>query len=247
MRRLLQGSALLLWAGCSGLCAATADDWMYQARVYAWTSALETSVDTPLGSIEADLDIGEVLSHLHMAFMGGFEARRGPWSLIGDAVYADLTATEDDPLRGAYAKASVESELGVLSGYAAYRVYHNAGLSADLVAGLRYVSLDNGLKLRAGVLPAATLGGDTSWTNPVIGARLRSEFNDRWYGAAFADFGDWGGDGSSWQVLASAGYRLREGFSVEAGYRHLDLEDEADHHTTGVELSGPMLGVNFRF
>ncbi|MDG4561899.1 MAG: hypothetical protein P9E88_11450, partial [Candidatus Competibacter sp.] len=62
--------------------------WSFALSPYAWTPGLTSSAETAWGTVEVDKSIGDVLSDLDVAFMGAFEARNGPWSLIADLFYA---------------------------------------------------------------------------------------------------------------------------------------------------------------
>ena len=83
----------------AGPAAAQNSDWSFALSPYAWTPGITSSVETAWGRVEVDKSIGDVLSDLDLAFMGAFEARNGPWSLIADLFYADLSQSRDHPAR----------------------------------------------------------------------------------------------------------------------------------------------------
>lgn len=246
MRRFLLAAVLptLLPLGA----AAQDNGWSYGVRIYGWAAGLETSVETPQGTVDSDLSIHDVLSDLSWAFMGAFEARRGKWSLIGDLVYANITVTEKNPFGGAFSKAAVEPKLTAVTALAAYRVFESEGFAADLGAGLRYVSLDTEVRFSAGTEPSATFDSDENWADPILGFRVAKNFNDSWYGRAYVDAGGaWGGDSSTWQALLLAGYRFNPVWSAEIGYRHMHIANEISGNDLTIDLSGPMIGVAARF
>ena len=96
-------------------------------------------------------------------------------------------------------------------------------------------------------LLAGYFGG---WTDAVIAARVSRQFNDNWYGFAYADVGGFGiGDSSdlTWQAFAGAGYRFSETWSVAGGYRNLTIEREFGPLDVTSDVSGPFLGFQARF
>jgi hypothetical protein len=61
-------------------------------------------------------------------------------------------------------------------------------------------------------------------------------------------YGDLGTGGSdlSWQVMASVGYRCSWG-SIVSGWRHLDVDYDSSALKLDLAMTGPFLGVTFRF
>ncbi|MEL6828604.1 MAG: hypothetical protein AAFO63_00565, partial [Pseudomonadota bacterium] len=69
--------------------AAAESDWEYTSTLYGWFPGVTTTVETPVGEIEAEVDFDEVLETLDLAFLGALEARKGKLSLIGDFQFFD--------------------------------------------------------------------------------------------------------------------------------------------------------------
>ncbi len=87
MRSSISAIPLIIAAGAL---SAQEADWTYAAAIYGWLPGLSASVETDFGTVESDSDGSIDLSNLNMAFMGIFEARNGPWGLIGDLLYVDM-------------------------------------------------------------------------------------------------------------------------------------------------------------
>lgn len=241
---------LLLAAVAMPGTAAAESDWEYTATLYGWFPGVTTTVETPVGEIEAEVDFDEVLETLDLAFLGAFEARKDRLSLIGDLQFFDVSAeTERTP--GDFTRAEVDSQLLIFSGYATYALVDSDDLRFDVGGGLRY----NGTSVEAQLVEEGGTSGpsfedDGGWTDLLLAARIHRQFNDKWYGTGFADIGGFGiGDSSeiTWQVSAGVGYAFNDTWSMAGGYRYYSVEHGDDPVTTTIEVSGPFLGVQIAF
>jgi hypothetical protein len=228
--------------------AAAEPGWSFAASLYGWLPAISSSADTEVGTVDSDLSASDAIGNLEAAFMGTFEARRDRWGLIGDLVYSDISLSESTPLGRRYSKSTLDTELLMFSGYAAYRAYETPQVAVDVLGGVRAFSLDLDLKLTADRAPRdRSFGGSETWAMPLLGARVIVPFSERWFGTAFGDFGGTGSDDRSWQAFASVGYRFDARWSAQLGYRYLDVSKEIDDVDLNMELYGPLLGATLRF
>jgi hypothetical protein len=202
----------------------------------------------PTAAVETDLSTGEVVSDLDFAFMGAAEARKGPWSLIVDFIYSDLTTQSDTPLGALWSRAEVETKLAATTVYAGYRVVETDRASLDLLAGGRFYTLDATLSLTPGRLAGRSRSYDDDWADPVFGLRGRYDFNEKWYATALADMGGFSGDAdSSWQAFGSLGYQFNARWSAQGGWRYMDISKDVDGRDLSMEMSGPLIGLTYRF
>lgn len=230
--------------------AAAESDWEYTAKLYGWFPGVTTTVETPIGEVEAEVDFDEILETLDLAFLGAIEARKGRLSLIGDLQFFDVSA-ETERAPGAFTGADIDSQLVIFSAYATYALVDSDDLRFDVGGGLRY----NGSSVEAQLLEEGGTSGpsfedDGGWTDILLAARVRSQFTDRWYGTGYADVGGFGIEDSSeltWQVSAGLGYEFNDTWSMVGGYRHYSVEHGDDLVTATVEVSGPFLGVDIAF
>ena len=244
MRRIVSASTLLLVMPL----AAEAQDWDFRASLYAWTPGLDTTIGTPAGELDASLSISDVLNDLDAAFMGTFEAQHGRWGLIGDLIYSDLTSSKGTPFGALYSKGKVETQLTAFTGYLAYRVWESDEGVFDFGAGFRSIWLDTTTTLEAGRLPTYSASADDSWTDPVLAARARVNIDEHWFATALADGGGyWDGSSSTWQVFASIGYQFNPTWSMQVGYRYMNIEKEQSRGDLSMAMSGPLIGVSASF
>ena len=230
---------------------AQSGEWTYSASLYGWFTALDTSVETPLGTVETELSFSDIWDDLNIALFGALEARRGPWSLIGDLNYADLSSERDTPFGVLFSGVEVDTRLAVISGSAGYAVVDTPAARVDVTGGFRYYDLDLDTRLvAAGAGADQTFSSSESWFDPVIGVRFRAPVSPNWFFNAFADVGGFGiGDASdlSWQAYGGLGYRFNDRWSMQAGYRHLSIEKDLGGRDTTLDLSGLLVGATIDF
>ncbi len=226
-------------------------EWDYTATLYGWFPGVSTTVETPVGEVESEVEFDQIFDTLDIAFLGALEARNGRFSLVGDLQYFDVGVEAEPPAGVLFGDAEVDSQMVLASAYATYAVIDNADLRFDIGAGVRYVDATIEAKLvGAGTTPDTTFSRDGSWADVLVAARVSRPFNDRWYGVAYADVGGFGiGDSSelTWQAFAGAGYQVNETWSAVGGYRHLTIERPFGAFDVTADVSGPLLGFQARF
>jgi hypothetical protein len=231
--------------------AAAENKWDYTATLYGWFPGVSTTVETPVGEVESEVGFDEILEDLDIALFGALEARRGRLSLVGDLQYIDLGVEAEPPPNVLFSAADIDAKLVLVGVYATYAVVDNADLRFDVGAGLRFVdaSIDTHFDGQ-GTTPDASFSREGGWTDAIIAARVSRQFNDRWFGVAYADVGGFGiGESSdlTWQAFVAGGYRFNETWSAVGGYRHLTVERAFGAFDVAADVSGPFLGFQAKF
>ena len=198
------------------------------------------------GEVESELSFSDAIKDLNFAFMGTAEARNGPWGIITDLLYFSLSSEGDSPAGLAFSGVEADSEMTVVSGYLAYRVYEDPKVAFDLGAGLRAFWINSDTSLIGAAAPTETFSYDENFVDPVVAARLRVGFNEKWAGTVFLDAGG-NGDSQTWQALATVDYGLSERWSLRGGYRYMKAEWDTNFGQSSLEFSGPVLGATYRF
>lgn len=238
---------------CTSLPAAAEDspgssDWEFGASVYLWGANI--TAETADGS-ESQVPFYTLLDDLQMAFMGAFEARKGKWSIVTDAIYMDVKARDSQnatfPGFGSVtAKSSVELKAWIVSPTARYLVSETDKARFELLGGVRYLYLD--AEAKVSLDGANVLDGTQSGSNwdAIVGAHLEYQLNDKWYLPVYLDVGA-GNSKSTWQGMAGIGYRFNR-LSMILTYRYLDYDFKNDSPILGgMTMKGPLAGVTFRF
>ena len=220
-------------------------DWKYALTAYLWTTKTGVSAETPTGeTVEAELSFSDALQDLDFAFMGAFEARKGKLSLFTDGMYFKLSPnnTTPGPLTDSV---TVRTQMTVISGYAAYRVFEDPSFAVDLAGGFRWANLDSDVST-TGTLTTEFDSSD-DWIDPVIGVRLSTQISEKVSATLFADYGGFSGDSSTWQTAVSVGYALNDRWTLRGGYRYMEFDREIDGRDFSMDQSGLLLGATYNF
>lgn len=236
--------------------AKTDSDWQYGLSLYFFAPSIKGS--TAAGS---DIDVGfdTLLDNLNMTFMGAFEARKGRWSILADALYlnvgassgAEVPVTGPGPLgltRTFEADARVKQRGWVLSLLGGYNLRDDDKLKLDAIAGLRYLEMKAtfslGLESRrfGRAVEQSALG--VAWDG-VVGVRGRAKLSPRWHLPFHLDLG--AGDSElTWQAAGGIGYRFDWG-DLDLTYRHLHWDLASGNNLDHISFSGPQLTATIRF
>jgi opacity protein-like surface antigen len=244
-KNLLAGCATYL--ALSGAPALAQEDvWSYDVSFNLWFNATKVTTDTPRGEVSSELSFSDAIQDLDFAFMGTAEARNGPWSIIGDLLYFKISASGATPQKMLFSEADVTSKTTVLTGVLAYRVSESDTVAFDVGAGFRAFWADLDTTLVGAAAPTETFAQSKDWIDPIIAARLRMAFNEKWFGTVALDAGGTG-DSNTWQAIATVGYRINDRWMVQGGYRYMEAEWDTDLGSSSLEFSGPILGVGYRF
>ena len=107
-----------------------------------------------------------------------------------------------------------------------------------------------------GQLRFKTIGVDVSqdktWVDPVVGVTLHSPAERRVLVRVITEIGGFGaGSDFTWQIFPSLGFKFADSYSLEVGYRWLDVDystgEGNEKFTYDVLTQGPVVGFAFRF
>ena len=208
--------------------------------------------------------------------MGDFEARSGPFALLGNIAWTRI-GLERDNVRSRTLVPGVTGTLGTSLGVdvemaiaevgAAYEVARFGPLAFDVLGGARYwhqqadLSLDVTAAVQVGDLEVAgarafARSGSVDWLDPIIGVRLRYTVAPGHELLLRGDIGGFGvGSDFSWQAVGAYGFELGAyqgiSFSGVVGYRALYVDyvqgEGQQLYEFDMLLHGPVLGVSMRW
>jgi hypothetical protein len=223
--------------------------WTFELTPYVWFASLDGDVRTRerFPVVHVDESFSDIVDNLDMAFMLMGEARKDRFGLVFDLDYLDLSDTAQTP--GALfgnVKGTSKMLLGTLAG--AYRVVEEPQAFVDVLGGARLWSIDNKLEFSAGLLPSVSTSQDKTWVDPIVGLRGGMDLGHDFSLSAYADIGGFGvGSHFSWQALATVNYDFNDSIAARLGWRYLSVDYDEDGFLWDVDLSGPILGVAFKF
>jgi hypothetical protein len=225
--------------------------WNFQLGTYAWLAGQSGTVSTLPGLPPADIDIDfsdDIVGNISGAFFLVGEARKGRWGIFTDIAYVDIEI-EDESLEPYFSNLESGTKSWIVSAAGLYRMIERPRAFLDVIAGVRYWSVESTLDLSAGILPARKISNKESWVDPLVGLKGLSFFGEsRFFASGGLAIGGFGvGSDFMWDVNGNLGYQWTKTFSTVVGYRYLDVDYEEDEFLYDVAQHGPVLGLSWRF
>ena len=104
------------------------------------------------------------------------------------------------------------------------------------------------MTLNAGTRPTEATSIGDRWAVPVIGVRGNWKISEKWSATGFFDVGSaFSGSSETWQILGTMNYSFNDSWQARFGYRHLDVSKKINGADVDVGLSGPVVGLTYRF
>jgi hypothetical protein len=243
----------------------SSDGWQFEAAIYGWFPGISGTTSFPPSGNGPSIDVsmGDVIDALKFAFMGTLQARHGQWGVYTDLVYADFGASASRsrditiggrPLpQGVTADASLDVKSWIWTLAGLYNLKNDAEGVTDLLFGVRLLDMTNTLDwtFSANIPPYPSRSGTgkasiTDW-DAVVGLKGRVRFGEerKWFVPYYADVGT-GESKLTWQLQAGLGYQFDWG-SVLATWRYLDYDFKDSSKVQSLSMSGPTIGVTFKF
>lgn len=225
--------------------------WVFQVTPYVWAAGMEGDVSPfrRAPTVHVEKSFSDILDDLNFASFVNFWARNDRFVVSGDVIYVNITesaTTGPLPIIGAI-RADYDTTQFAATLQAGYRVYDTPQFTFDLMGGARYWRIWNDLNVHV-TGRTFKLESEFDWLDPVIGARAHFHLTDRFSILVQGDVGGFGvGSDSTWQMLATANYSFNDKLALSAGYKVLSVDYEDDGHVFDTTLSGPVLGMTFRF
>jgi len=243
------------------------DEWRFHAIVYGWLPDIGGKTDFPIpgGGPSINVDVSQILRNLNFTFMGTLEAQKGPWGVITDLIYLDVSGSKSKTRNvslGNYelpAGATLDAHLKVtgtiwtLSGE--YTTYKDPNAEIDVMVGTRLLdmkeTLDYNFSADLGPFVGPGRSGGTSvnlsYWDAIVAARGRFLFgaDKEWIVPVYADAGT-GQSRVTWQLVGGVAYQFKWG-QVLAVWRYLEYDFKSSSKVENVNFNGPMIGVGFNW
>lgn len=252
--------------------APDADSWSYSVTPYLWlpnvNGDLKYDISEGDGALDVEIGPNDYLSNLQLTLMVSGEARKGRFSLVSDLVYLDFSGEESNvssvdfgdggiPVDASF-NVDTETSLKGLEWTVAAgcAMSGNPDATLDLIAGVRYLSLDTsaGWSLTGTVTgpgPGQTfartgrVSTEADLWDGIVGLRGRVKLGDRWNMPYYADAGA-GSSSLTWQAMLGVTYSYGWG-DIGLVYRHLEWQQDDDELVQDLRFDGPAFSATFRF
>lgn len=242
-------------------------DWAFQATGYLWATGLSGNISPfrRAPTLHVEKSFSDVMEDLNFGGFLNIWGRYDRFVLSGDLMYVDTTDSKAaGPLpalqipglptlpAGAAIDANVDTQEFMATLQAGYRIVDADGFSLDALAGARFWHISNEVAVTASHpligSVSATHKESFGWVDPVIGARAFFNLTDKLSVQGQVDIGGFGaGSDFTWSALATVNYIFTDTLSVSAGYKVLDVDYSDDGYVFDSRLSGPVVGLTYRF
>lgn len=242
--------------------------WALQITPYMWAAGLEGNISPfrRAPTIGVEKSFSDVMDDLNFGGFVNIWGRYERFVFSGDIMYVDTTdGHASGPLPafqipglgvtippGASVDAKVDTKQFTATLQSGYRVIDTPQFTLDALAGARFWYISNDVTVTAshpGIgTRTASHGEDFGWVDPVLGLRAFLPVTDRLSVQAQADIGGFGaGSDLTWSALATVNYVFSERLSASVGYKVLDVDYDHKGYVYDTRLSGPVLGMTYRF
>lgn len=224
------------------------DRWEIMVAPYLWASAMKVDISTPQGeNVQVDESFTKILSAIKFVFMGALDARKGRFVTVNDLIFLHTGSDTKGSIGPGLVKADTDLRTIVFTSVAGYRVVDKGPMFVDLMAGARLTSMRAELDL-TGPLRSVEREKSKTKIGPVIAARVRVPFSEKWGAALYGDVGGFGITSDiSWELIGTVQYDISSHWRLGAGWRHLVAKQDKDDFDVDLKLSGPFLTAAYRF
>jgi hypothetical protein len=225
----------------------SSEGWEFSVTPYVFFSGLKGEVGVQRQTAFVDARFPDIFRNLDLALMGTFEARKGNWLILTDAMYMSLSGKRVTP-SPFFSDIDVEVKETIIDPEVGYRVVRHERGSIDLLAGVRIWHVKPHLTFQPRILPLVDVEESKNWADPVVGARGMANLSPRVFVTAKFDVGGFGvGSDFTGQAFGGAGFQLKPKIAVIGGYRYLRADYVNEGFVFKTTMNGIVLGAKFKF
>lgn len=221
--------------------------WEFSVAPYAFFAALNGRVGVVGQTAQVDASFSDIFRNLDFAAMGTFEARKGKWGIVTDAMYMSLSGEKVTP-SPFFSDIDVEVKEIVVDPVVAYRVLKVEKGHIDLLGGARFWHVKSHLTFQPRILPLVDVEEGKNWVDPIVGARGVASLSPRVFLFGRFDMGGFGINSDfTGQAFGGLGYQLKPRVALLGGYRYLRVDYVNEGFIFKAAMSGIIAGAKFNF
>ncbi len=236
------------------------NQWRFLIAPYGWLPWMSGDITVKGQSAKVDIAPQDLIKTLDAAFQIHVEAAKGNWAFMVDPTYVKLkeSVNSSGPM-GNTIGADTIFEMTLVDFGVYYRFLNtlingnpNSSISLETLLGGRYMKLENTIKLNLNQQRVASVSGDKSWIDPIIGGRLQYHINKFWSAIMDGDIGGFGvGSHFTWSARLVGVYHFNKTFGSAFGVRALGVNYSEGHGSNKFKMDvtqyGPVVGLTIRF
>jgi hypothetical protein len=221
-------------------------NWHLAVAPYLWFPGVHGTI----GALDRDANVhassGDLLSHFRFGLMGVVEPRYKRLVLPVDFVWVRLADNNALPFPNLEAiTANMKGSEFILTPKIGLRIVDLKALKIEALTGIRYWHFGESLQFTPSAL-GLNFSRSQNWVDPLIGGRIQATPLPRLEVTIAGDVGGWGaGSQLDYQVVGLLGYRLKPRWTLQVGYRYLDVNYRSGSTIIDTAMSGGVLGVSF--
>jgi hypothetical protein len=225
----------------------SADDaWHIDVSPYLWFPGVHGVASGPNGNgLGFSASPGDLLSHFRFGLMGAVEARHKRFITSIDMMWIRLGDDNAVPFPALHeTTANMHMTEFLLTPKVGFRVIDAEKIKIDATTGLRYWHLGESLNFNPSVL-GLNFSGSQNIVDPLVGGRIQLALAPKVSVAIGGDVGGWNtGSKLEYQVGGVLGYRIKPAWTLQAGYRYLNLDYATSRNGVfNITTAGVIFGV----
>ncbi len=234
-------------ASSSSGTAANDDSWHIGVTPYLWFASANGTIGALGRDASVNASFGDIFSRFNIGLMGVFEARKKRLILNTDFMWLKLSDDAAAPINEIGIQSiKAKATQVLLTPKVAYRIVDQKKIKLDGTFGIRYWHLSNDLTLEPQI--ANGISASANWVDVVAGARIQVPLSTKALVTVLGDAGA-GGANSDYQVAGLFGYKFKEKFVFQGGWRYLavNYRPGGNGFIYDMGMNGPIVGVTINF
>src|ERR1700754_2808995 len=227
----------------TGSQTASSEEWEFYVAPYIFFSGLKGTIGVQRQTAIVNARFPDIFRNLDFAMMGTFEARKGNWMILTDAMYMSLSGKRVTP-SPFFSDIDVKVKETIIDPEVGYRVVKRERGAIDLLAGVRIWHVKPHLTFQPRILPLVDVEETRNWVDPVVGVRGTATLSPRTFVMGKFDVGGFGiSSDFTGQAFGGAGFQLNPRIAVVGGYRYLRVDYVNEGFVFKTAMSGIVLGA----